>query len=472
MKLMSDLQCEKLVASIADESMMALETAHVVGNTFALPQALLQCCKDASFTPEWVLFAAHEALIDLLFATGGKSRGRNGNIAARMRQNLVHWIRYCEVEEILEGREAMEASWKEWKATKTLTQKSSIVKQERLSSYKARLQAIGEGESGVHETARRFMVPWGASGSPDAIRKSHSLVYACPLRFQTWHRALPILLGLPSKCFERQLVNEHDRLFFAESYKPPRASAKASTLRSSPRRIENSASFDPRSKPSTAGQSGSLKTEVVAKGRSTDKGPRGGVREQRLERAVLAGSFPALLEGLRAFAMDRRAAPQWLLLQAFKTLVALVRQPHLSTRGKLGNPAARCRAEITHFVRVEMVREILELQAIARKLNTGVGKSRKPDLGQLKRDLKLMALSVGKTKMSAFRAAAMRLRESPWAGDPEAIKKSFQLFSRDKALCERFWIPGGFQRESVGIPGVWDCKTGKEFAELFPERGF
>lgn len=147
-----------------------LKKAHDAGVVIAVPAALDYCLEHGLPPPSWLVKAASDLLCDLLTREKSTRRGRSAGAVARYRQDMVDFLRWNEVEVLLENQQ---------RSTELLTTYPTNPSPDQGDIYAeevAKAEWLGTSRSRIYQCVSEVLEKTDAFGGPESIKRSHRQV--------------------------------------------------------------------------------------------------------------------------------------------------------------------------------------------------------------------------------------------------------------------------------------------------------
>lgn len=147
-----------------------LKKARDDGVVLAVPAALDYCLEHGLVPPLWVIQAALDLLCDLLKREKSTKRGRSNGSVARYRQDMIDFLRWNEVDVLLENQQRSIELMSKYPSCPSPGQEA-IYEQEA-----AKAQWLGTSLSRVYQCVSEVLERTDAFGSPETIEHSYKKV--------------------------------------------------------------------------------------------------------------------------------------------------------------------------------------------------------------------------------------------------------------------------------------------------------
>ena len=156
---------------ILDEmELESLKKARDAGVIIAVPAALDYCLEHGLPPPSWLVQAASDLLCDLLTREKSTKRGRSAGAVARYRQDMVDFLRWNEVEVVLENQQRSN------ELLTTYPTNPSPGQADIYAEEVAKAEWLGTSRSRIYQCVSEVLEKTDAFGGPESIKRSHRQV--------------------------------------------------------------------------------------------------------------------------------------------------------------------------------------------------------------------------------------------------------------------------------------------------------
>jgi hypothetical protein len=167
------------------------------GVAMTTPAAADYCAQHGLIAPAWLTKASAELFCQILKLDTRKTMGRSNGLITRLRQDMIDYARWDEVDLVLEQRKRCRREIAELR-TLPKTPRELPQKREMLLKQKEKmLKWLGDSLNRAYECASERLEKTGAFGGPDAMEASYYKIkkkFKDPVQAKRYHQLDPRFL--------------------------------------------------------------------------------------------------------------------------------------------------------------------------------------------------------------------------------------------------------------------------------------
>jgi hypothetical protein len=174
-----------------------LEAMFRSGVAIAIPAAADYCVEHGLVAPVWLTKESAELFCTILRPDTRKTIGRSNGFIARLRQDMIDYARWDEVDVVQEQRKDLRRQVAELNALPKTPRDLPQKREQLLKEMEERLKWLGHTLDRAYECASERLAKTGAFGGPDAMETSYRKVkkrFEDPVQAKRYHLLDPRFL--------------------------------------------------------------------------------------------------------------------------------------------------------------------------------------------------------------------------------------------------------------------------------------
>jgi hypothetical protein len=150
-----------------------LETMFRAGVAVAVPAAAHYCAEHGLVAPAWLTKASADLFCTILRLDTPKTIGRSNGFITRLRQDMIDYARWAEVDLVIEQRKCCRREIAELRALPKTPRELPQKREKLLKEMEKKLAWLGDTLGRAFECASENLAKTGAFCGPDAMEKTY-----------------------------------------------------------------------------------------------------------------------------------------------------------------------------------------------------------------------------------------------------------------------------------------------------------